>query len=242
MILQFAHGEMEQHLVPVLSSDQALRGIVMIPNTKFQGSEQELTIEGKSYVAKAIRFFDADRHVDRLLFCIVVDFSNNAQTWLSIPGLIPPSKFGILGAWAIPVGKQKHIFSLGLAELLTRTIYDKFSVVQSKSSRKTYSVSLAVNVSKQRFAERLSSIEFMWDKMLACHLDKRNMKDEFLDVRIDGVDDGFRAVCFSNAVGGLPSIMRIMALHPIDNGTYRVLWFVTGKNADYQVTLSLRVK
>lgn len=89
-----------QYMVPVLTTDYMLHGLVHIPQTEFTQTPQVVNVNGQDLQCVAYSFNE------RIVFCLMFNpcLSHGHREWLGLPNFLPLSKFQMTSYWVAPVG------------------------------------------------------------------------------------------------------------------------------------------
>ena len=244
-----------QNLVPVLTEDGVLRGMIQTGVREWQGQLATLEFPTRTITLTAKRF--QNEKVSRELMCAIfpVNLSQSKQPWNGIPGFLSAVTMGYFSVWAIPVlNPDYNRTSIGLLSLFNSNKLDPStketisapvdpSTVQSKPP---VVLKATVSVSVYRFKKRLAFVEFNWVDIFLRKLEAEGLEKEqcFLTVQTLQSPTAFKTICYnstnSSSVPFILQIMRISRNMP-EAGTYDFVLEVVGKG-HYLFNISLVLK
>lgn len=232
-----------QHLLPVISKQQVLLGMIQSKPLELDGTD--ITIDNRTFKPQYLRFEDLGNKVDRSIYCIIDENCNG------VSGFIPSSKLGIFSIWATPVFNPSYLRStLGLVEFLTTSKYDSNHTFITReeqenpvSSDDPKLVSASANVSISKFKDKFSFVEFDWVSVLNARILKCKLKPcEFKSISILQNDTPFRVIFYnSNNTNSIPNLLQIMRIGEVTAKTYEFVFDVEG-SYPIMFKLALNVK
>ena len=246
-------GEHFQALIPVLTDDGILRGLVQIPAMQLNSETKTITLGTRTLPLTALEFSD-ERHV-RKLMCIVFPFSPAVgyAPWNGLEGWIPPSKLGNMAAWAIPVlnpGYQRK--TLGLLNIFVSSLLDPKSIeslntqtVSGNDSKSILALSMTLNVNADRFDDRFSFIELNWMDALREKLKALDIDEQcFLSIYTLDAPAPFHVVCYnSTSSSAVPYMLQIMRVgrQSLTEKSYQFVFEIEGR-LKYHLVLTMNLK
>lgn len=231
-----------QHLIPVLTKDNVLRGFINIQKTSFSCPCLCACIGNRKLNLKALTF---DNGKDKnTLMCAIFDTpmtEGNAE-WNGIPNFISPAEFGIYSGWASPSGIGAVFRTTdGLVKSLYYEVFKsptlQKEIKQGAFYGKTYSISF--NASYDSLCKKFSCIEFDWYTMLENHFKKENISEKFLNIYCAGSDPKFKV--FLHGEDKIPNIIRIMSIKDITKGSYDFLFKVSTDQYIHNLIIRLNI-
>ena len=239
-----------QNLIPVLTEDGVLHGLIQTGVREWSGSSATLELPNRTLQLKA-KSFQGERGT-RVLMCSVfpVCLSEGQRPWNGIPGFIDPSlHFSI---WATPVMNPGYRrCDIGNLNLFVSNILDpseKGSEHQTNEITENTDpvvLSAVIGVSASRFEDRFSFVEFNWADLFRKKLEAEGITEScFISVDILQSPPQFKTICYNSTdSSAVPYIMQIMRVSPSapDMGQYDFVLDIRGKGSYlFKLTLSLR--
>lgn len=241
-----------QNLVPVLTDDGVLRGLIQTEVTEWQGSTGTLEFPTRKIdlIAKCFR----SEQGTRKLMCAVfpVTLTPGKEPWNGIPNFLSADKMGYFSIWAIPVlNPGYNRVSIGELRLFVSNTLDPTSKedsavgVNTPVPTQTIVVKANISVSTYKFNKRFSFVEFNWVDLFRKKLSSVGITEQcFLSVQTLQSPTVFKTLCYnstnSSSVPFILQIMRVSRQLP-DDGSYDFVFEVMGKNRYlFQITLTLR--
>ena len=249
MLINESEGKVSQYLIPVISGNikgsANLVGFVSIPLTTFEGSTDSIKIGQKEYVVHCLSFV-AEKST-RTLFCLIFPMSSNTghDGWNGIPNFVSPSEFGIISAWACPVGNPDYQrTSIGMLELLTSSKMDRKETAQSKNAIESipeYSLGLKVNVPYSRLEQKLSFIEFDWLTSFLRFCKSSDLSLEVKEIEAISWPLEFKTLALTDSSSsGIPNIIRIMRIRQGESKPV-FIYLVRCDKANVKLTINLNL-
>lgn len=242
-----------QNLIPVLTEDGVLRGLIQTGVNEWQGTSATLEFPTRKISLVAKEFIG--ENVTRQLMCAVfpVTLTKGREPWNAIPNFLSAEKMGYFSVWAIPVMNPGYNrVTIGELKLFTSNKLDPTSKDEDKpvspttqTQKDTIVVKANIGVSAYKFNKRFSFVEFNWVDLFRRKLETVGITEQcFISVQTVQSPPVFKTLCYnsttSSAVPYILQIMRVSRELP-DVGTYEFVLEVMGKNRYlFQITLSIR--
>lgn len=228
-----------QYLVPVLTDDFVLQGLVHIDLTEFNTTPFTIEVKSCKLTCNAYSFNG------RVLFCLMYPASNSdkVKAWSGLPNFQPVSQFQMTSYWAFPVGNlaTKYV-DFGQAELLTSSRYDPKTLQPMQSADHAVDdktvATIKINVPASRWPRRYAVLDLNWMSLLISKLKMQCTLDSFKDVQIVSCESPFKAFVLTNDNSGVPQILRLMLnADTVSKGEYQVVMQIQGEK-QYLVVLN----
>ena len=242
-----------QNLVPVLTEDDVLHGIIQTGVNEWYGVSATLEFPTRKIILVAKEFIG--ENTSRQLMCAVfpVILTKGREPWNGIPNFISAEKMGYFSVWAIPVMNPGYNrVTIGELKLFTSNkldpiMRDKNTPVESATQveKETIIVKANIGVSVYKFNKRFSFVEFNWVDLFRRKLQTVGITEQcFMSVQTVQSPTVFKTLCYnsttSSAVPYILQIMRVSRELP-DVGTYEFVLEVMGKNRYlFHITLNLK--
>lgn len=233
-----------QYMVPVLTTDYMLHGLVHIPQTEFTQTPQVVNVNGRDLQCVAYSFNE------RIVFCLMFNpcLSHGHREWLGLPNFLPLSKFQMTSYWVAPVGNiaQKYT-DFGQVDLLRTSRYDKDTLQPMQDSDapiadETVVATIRINVPASRWPKQFSVLDLNWMSLLISKLKMQCKHDSFKDVQILSSQAPFKAFALTADSSGIPQVLRLMLnAESVSPGEYQVVLQATG-DKKYLCVLNFNVK
>lgn len=242
-----------QNLVPVLTEDDVLHGIIQTGVNEWHGASATLEFPTRKIILVAKEFIG--ENTSRQLMCAVfpVILTKGREPWNGIPNFLSAEKMGYFSVWAIPVMNPGYNrVTIGELKLFTSNkldpiMKDKNNPVSptAQVEKETIVVKANIGVSVYKFNKRFSFVEFNWVDLFRRKLETVGITEQcFMSVQTVQSPTVFKTLCYnsttSSAVPYILQIMRVSRELP-DVGTYEFVLEVMGKNRYlFHITLNLK--
>ena len=242
-----------QNLVPVLTEDDVLHGIIQTGVNEWYGASATLEFPTRKIILVAKEFIG--ENTSRQLMCAVfpVILTKGREPWNGIPNFLSAEKMGYFSVWAIPVMNPGYNrVTIGELKLFTSNkldpiMKDKNNTVSpiAQVEKETIVVKANIGVSVYKFNKRFSFVEFNWVDLFRRKLETVGITEQcFMSVQTVQSPTVFKTLCYnsttSSAVPYILQIMRVSRELP-DVGTYEFVLEVMGKNRYlFHITLNLK--
>lgn len=242
-----------QNLVPVLTEDGVLQGLIQTGVQEWQGESATLEFPTRRVQLVAKEFID--ENITRQLMCAVfpVTLTRGREPWNGIPNFLSAHRMGYSSVWAIPVMNPAYNrVAIGELKLFTSNKLDPVSKndekpIESTSNveKETVVVKATIGVSLYKFTKRFSFVEFNWVDLFRRKLETFGITEQcFLFVQTVQSPTVFKTLCYnstnSSAVPYILQIMRVSRETP-DVGMYDFVLEVEGtRKYLFQISLNLR--
>lgn len=233
-----------QSLIPVISSDGVLRGMVQIAPHTFTKTTELYTFGTRTLPVQAMRFSDLPRKIERLLMCLSFDasLSSGKDPWNGLPNFIAIADLGMMSIWAVPVMNPGYLRStLGLADLFVSDRYDVKKLPSKDDSSATdelIEITIKTNVSISKFPQKFSFIECYWPTFIRDKVDFCTCA--FHGIEVVQSDPSFKVMFYNKDTSSkVPDIMQIMLINVVNVG--KVANFVFDIFGKVNVRLRMRM-
>ena len=244
MIISKSKAEQIQSLVPVLAGEIDgscnLVGFVQIPTTKFSGATDNLSIGNLDLTVQCLSF-DNGKQVKNL-FCLVYPLVlNRTGLWNGLPHFIDSTQFGILSAWACPVGNPDfQRTSLGLLEIFSKTKPIAETAKTDNKPLQELDIYLSIKVDFNRLASKLSFIEFDWLKSFFKFCKNNNYTLVPVELEVMSNPSQFKVLAYTDSTSsGIPNIIRVMRVVQSDQTKFSFLFMI---RCEDQINVRLHVE
>lgn len=244
MLISRSNAEQIQTLVPVLAGEIDgscnLVGFVQIPPTKFSGEYDTLSIGQMDLTVECLSF-EQDR-TKKNLFCLIYPITlNRTGLWNGLPHFIDSSQFGILSAWACPVGNPDfQRTSLGLLEIFSKTKPISQVTKTDNKPLQELDIYLSIKIDFNRLASKLSFIEFDWLKSFFKFCKNNNYTLVPLELEVMSNPSQFKVLAYTDSTSsGIPNIIRVMRVVQSDQTKFSFLFMI---RCEDQINVRLHVE
>ena len=246
-----------QNLVPVLTEDGVLRGLIQIPLHSWSGSSASLELPNRVLSLQAKLFIG--EKTKRELMCAVfpTPLTQGREPWNGISNFLSADGMGYFSIWAIPVmNPDYNRVTIGELKLFTSNVLDPKDESDNplpihpnssndSDSNESMVTTAKVGVSLNRFKDRFSFIEFNWLDLFRNKLESLGIKEAcFVSVEILETPKAFKALCYNSTdSSAVPYILQIMRISKenISIGSYNFVLKVEGKKQHlFHLILNIR--